>query len=59
MISIFHKVNEHYEMTNDVSLLYTLKRENIIWVDILGWSEEDEHKVEKYFGINIILNKGS
>ncbi len=59
MISIFHKVNEHYEMTNDVGLLHTLKRENILWVDILGWNEEEERKVENYFNIHIMNNQES
>lgn len=59
MISIYHKVNDHYEMVNDASLLHTLKRENIIWVDLLGWNEEDEKLIEKHFGLEIMNTKES
>lgn len=59
MISIYHKVNDHFEMVNDVSLLSSLKRENIIWVDLLGWDEEDEKIIEKHFGLEIMNTKES
>ncbi len=59
MISIYHKVNDHVEMTNDVGLLRSLKRENIIWVDLLGWDEDDEKLIENHFGLEIMNTKES
>ena len=59
MISIYHKVNDHVEMTNDEGLLPLLKRENIIWIDLLGWDEDDEKLIEKHFGLEIMNTKES
>ena len=59
MISIYHKVNDHVEMTNDEDLLPLLKRENIIWIDLLGWDEDDEKLIEKHFGLEIMNTKES
>ncbi len=59
MISIYHKVNDHFEMTNDVALLPTIKREDIIWIDVLGWDQNDEHLIEKHFGLEIMNTKES
>ena len=59
MISIYHKVNDHVEMTNDEGLRPSLKRENIIWIDLLGWDEDDEKLIEKHFGLEIMNTKES
>lgn len=59
MISIYHKVNDHFEMTNDVTVLSSLKKENIIWVDLLGWNEIDEKLIEKHFGLEIMNTQES
>ena len=46
-------------MTNDEGLLPLLKRENIIWIDLLGWDEDDEKLIEKHFGLEIMNTKES
>lgn len=46
-------------MTNDEGLLPSLKRENIIWIDLLGWDEDDEKLIEKHFGLEIMNTKES
>lgn len=46
-------------MTNDEGLLHSLKRENIIWIDLLGWDEDDEKLIEKHFGLEIMNTKES
>ena len=59
MISIYHKVNDHFEMSNDAAILAALKTENIIWVDLLGWNEEDEKLIEKHFELEIMNTQES
>ncbi|MFM9945926.1 MAG: CorA family divalent cation transporter, partial [Bacteroidia bacterium] len=57
MISIYHKVNDHFEVTNDLALLATIKKQNIVWVDLLGWDEKSEKLIENHFGLEIMNNK--
>jgi magnesium transporter len=59
MISIYHKVNDHYEIANDISDLLKIKRENIIWVDILGWDDLSEKTIEDFFDVQIMNAKES
>ena len=54
MISIYHKVNNHIEVTNDTALFQSIPKENIIWVDIFGWNREEEKLIEDHFGLEIM-----
>ena len=54
MISIYHKVNNHIEVTNDTGLLQSIPKENIIWVDVFGWNREEEKLIEDHFGLEIM-----
>ena len=59
MISIYHKVNTHCEVSHDLASLNTLKSENILWIDLLGWDEETEKAIEKHLGLEIMNIKES
>lgn len=57
MISIFHKVNGHIEMTNDPEVLKGLSKDEIIWVDLMESTPEIETFIEEHFGVEIINNE--
>ncbi len=59
MISIYYKVNDHFELTHDLDQLKVLKRDQIVWVDLLGWSDENERIIEQHFGLEIMNTKES
>lgn len=59
MISIYYKVNDHFELTHDLDQLKILKRDQIVWVDLLGWSDENERIIEQHFGLEIMNTKES
>lgn len=57
MISIFHKVNGRIEMTNDLDLLKSLSKKDIIWVDLMECNTEIENLIEEHFEVEIINNE--
>ncbi len=59
MISIYHKVNAHFEVSHDLASLQVIKRDNILWIDLLGWDEENENAIEKHFSLEIMNIKES
>jgi magnesium transporter len=56
MIHIYYRVDSQVHLLEDINALPTIDKDHIIWVDLLGWSENEEAMIEDYFKVEI-MNK--
>lgn len=56
MISIYYLSNEHIEISNDIGILSSLNKNNVIWIDLLNCDFEDTILVEKFMEIQPIAH---
>ncbi|MDR0661500.1 MAG: magnesium and cobalt transport protein CorA [Prevotellaceae bacterium] len=53
MVIIYYKTPEKIVRSSDIKLLDQLKRESIIWIDLIDPSGDDKRKVEDFLGTDL------